>query len=318
MEGFRTPVQASPRRLSVALLLTALMPGLGHVYCGRARTGLAVWAAVLGVFLALALAWARWLFVPVLPIVVGVAAWTALQLALCFDLARTVRAHGATYRLRPLNHGLTYLAVFLGLGVLPVGGTLVYLGVARVASVEIDGYAMFPRLLPGDRLLVDRRAFAEGPPQAGELVVVAWTDRPAPGVGRVIATGGNTVHLRDGRPVIDGGALERTAVDQMRVERFGAADAARLAALDGYVEQRGERAYVVTYARRRPLTEDPPPVTLRDDEIFVLGDNRDAAIEARGFGRVSLDRVVGRPRYVWASFDDAGDPRGGRVGLSVR
>ncbi|MCB9538724.1 MAG: signal peptidase I [Myxococcales bacterium] len=318
MEGFRTPVQASPRRLSVALLLTSLMPGLGHVYCGRARTGLGIWAAVLGVFLAVALAWARWLFVPVLPIVVLVAAWTALQLALAIDLRRIVRADGADYRLRPLNHGLTYLAVFLGLGVLPVGGALVYLSVARVASVEVSGFAMFPRLLPGDRVLVDRRAFVDAPPRAGELVVVAWGDRPAPGVGRVIATGGNTVHLRDGRPVIDGGPLERTAIEQMRVARFGPADAERLAALDGYLERLGERAYVVTYARQRPLLEDPPPVVLRDDEIFVLGDNRDAALEARAFGRVSLDRVLGRPRYVWASFDVEDHARAGRVGLAVR
>ncbi len=318
MEGFRTPPRASPRRLSIALLLTALMPGLGHVYCGRARAGLSVWAAVLLLFVALTVAWARWLFVPVLPLVVLAAAWTALQLVLVFDLARTVRAEGATYRLRPLNHGLTYLAVFLGLGVLPVGGTLVYLSVTRVASVEVAGYAMFPRLLPGDRLLIDRQGFAAAPPQPGELVVVDWADRPQPGVGRVIATAGNTVHVRDGRPVIDGGTLERTAVEQMRVARFGPDDAARLAALDGYVEQRGDRAYVVTYARRRPLIEDPPPVTLRDDEVFVLGDNRDAALEARAFGRVSLDRVLGRPRYIWASFDAEGDPRGGRVGLAVR
>ncbi len=300
----------------LAGLLTVSMPGLGHIYCGRVRRGLAVWAGLLLVIIGGGLAWARWLFVPVGPLIVAAGAWVALQVVLWSDLAIFIERHGEQYQLRPVNHGLSYLAIWLGLGVLPLTVLAVVVERFMVSSVVVDDEAMFPGLLPGDRVLFERDAFTEHPPQPGELVVVARSTDP-PRVARVVAAGGETVHLRDARPVIDGVEPAHEPVEGLRVERFGADQQARLDALKGFVERRGRGAYVVTYDRAaRRAGPDPAPASLAPDEIFVLGDNRDEALARRLFGRVPLRAVQGRPRYIWVSVDDEG-LRPGRVGLEV-
>ncbi len=312
-----SPIDRRPRRLWLAALLTALMPGLGHIYCGRVRRGLLIWLALLVVTVAAVLAWTRWLFVPLGPLIVAGGAWLALQVVLWADLAGFVERHGADYRLRPVNHGLSYLAVFLGLAVLPLTVLGVVVERFMVSSVLVADGSMFPHLLPGDRVLFDRHAFDERPPQPGELVVVAADERPR--VIRVVAAGGETVHLRDARPVIDGDEPAHEPVERLAVPRFGPDLRGRLDALRGFLERRGEAPpYVVTYDRvARRAGPDPAPASLAADEIFVLGDNRDEALSARAFGRVPLQAVQGRPRYIWVSSDDEG-LRPGRVGLEVR
>lgn len=311
-----SPIDRWPRRLWLAGLLTVLMPGLGHIYCGRVRRGLLIWSGLLAVAVAAALAWARWLFVPVGPLIVAGGAWIALQVVLWADLAGFVERHGADYRLRPVNHGLSYLAIFLGLGVLPL--TVVGVVVERfmVSSLVVDDGAMFPHLLPGDRVLFERGAFDDRPPRPGDLVVVAADDRAQ--VTRVVAAGGETVHLRDARPVIDGVEPAHEPVDGLAVPLFGPELQTRLDALRGFLERRGEHdPYVVTYDRvARRTGPDPAPASLAADEIFVLGDNRDEALSRRAYGRVPLRAVQGRPRYIWVSLGDDG-LRSGRVGLEL-
>ncbi len=293
------------------------MPGLGHIYCGQVRRGLLLWSCVCGALIAALVAWGRWLFVPVMPVAVLAVSYTLLQLSITQDLSRFVRQEGDTYALRPVNHWLSYLAVFLGLAVLPLVLTAQVLGGFFVGSFEIDGHAMFPRLLPGDRVLFERDGFAEGGPRAGDLVVVQRNIGSVL-VARVIATPGHTVHLREGRPVVNGRTLDRARLGALSVPRFGLDDQARLSTLAGYVESMGERRYVVTYAQERQWLGDPPPETLGQGEYYVLADNRDAALGRRWYGKVERREVQGRPRYIWASFDDVGRARPGRVGLHIR
>lgn len=307
-----------PRRrlLPVAVGLSVLMPGLGQIYCGRVRAGLAVWGAVLAVWCFCLLVWTRWLFAPVMPALVLGLAWGALQLVLIADLVRTVRAQAPTYELRPLNHAVAYLSIFLGLGVLPVGGGWLVVTRVHVGSLEVHSTAMFPHLLPGDRVLFDRTAFAEQPPRLGELVVV---DGPqgTPIVARVVAGAGQVVQLREGRIVVDGQALTQGALEHLRVARFGPRESLQLASLEGFIEGNRGRSYIVMYDKERPVRLEPAPVELGPGEVYVAGDNRDAAVTERWHGRVRVDVIHGQPRCIWASRDEAGLDRPGRAGLEI-
>ena len=314
MDTYRLRSARAPRHFGVAAALSLLSPGLGHIYCGLLRRGLAVWTICLSILLVMLFGWARWLFVPVVPLVILGMAAAATQLALIGDLHRWCARHGADYTLHPLNHPVAYLGLFLGLWVLPLvlaGG-----GVASwyVGSLEVRDEGMFPRLLVGDRVLFERDAYVARAPAPGELVVVGAAGRPGT-VGRVIATEGSVVQLRDAQPVVDGEPVLRRRVEGLRVPRFGVGpQAASLASLEGYLERAGAREYLVTYGRVRPPTPDPSPITLGPDELFVVGDNRDKGL----VGRYPRSAVRGRPRYVWSSFDERGERRDGRVGLEVR
>jgi signal peptidase I len=45
------------------------------------------------------------------------------------------------------------------------------------------------------------------------------------------------------------------------------------------------------------------PRTLPKDTFFMMGDNRDKSHDSRYFGPVSREKLIGRPLFVYWSFD---------------
>ena len=270
---------------------------------------------VLCIALAAAVFWARWFFLPDVPLILGGVALLALDAVLIADLWRWIRQDGALYQLRPVNHPLTYIGVSLGLGALPVFVAATIIGHGYVGSTRVENYAMFPAFLPGDAVLFDRAAYADRAPANGELVVVRRGTELQ--VVRVIATGGQTVRLFDGRPSVIGRPIARRPLADLHVPRFADSDRARLADLDGFWEVNGARQYVVTYEKGL-LARPTLSLTLAEGEFFVLGDNRDAMRQPLSNGRVRRTDILGRPQCIWASTDDSFGARPGRAGLGVR
>lgn len=316
---FRIAHPPAPRSFVLALILTLLMPGLGHVYCGELGRGLRYWGLSFGTLLMAFGTWLHWLYVPWLPLGVLLLAWAFFVGVLASDLWRIINHHhegGRRYVLRQSNHGVVYLSLFLGLwaGPLLLGQHIVRR--ARVGVVAIEDREMFPKLLEGDRVLYDRAGYRERPPTAGDLVVVRWNSG-ALRVARVIATGGHTVSLQGGHPHVDGAPVPWSPVEDLRVPALGdGPEALELAGMTAYAEVPGEDAYVVTYGAAPPT--DPPPAVLAPGELFVMGDNRAEVLEGGRFGRVAADAVLGRPRFVFASHTPEGVLRDGRIGWPVR
>ena len=137
--------------------------------------------------------------------------------------------------------------------------------------LRIPSASMEPALRRGDRILVRHshdgaRRLARDVDRGDVLVLHA----PEPGrplvVKRVIGLPGETIEAVDGQIAID----NRTLL----VERW-LPEAER--------EIGGAAARSVDIERTR----------IGEDQVFVLGDNRDASVDSRNFGPVGLDDVVG-------------------------
>ncbi len=136
---------------------------------------------------------------------------------------------------------------------------------ARAFFVEpfrIDSASMKPTLEAGDQVLVDKRAYRDGLPRRGELVVFEAPRTGEVTLKRAIGLPGDTVGLEDGVLVVNGRRQREPYADPEAIDSvyFG-------------------------------------PVTVRRGSVFVLGDNRGDSIDSRDFGAIAQDDLIGRVRF---------------------
>ncbi len=140
---------------------------------------------------------------------------------------------------------------------------LVQTFVAEAVRVRFD--SMAPTIAAGDVVVIDRLTYRFRDPRIGEMVV---TEDPRSGVTivkRVVAVGGDSVGIEDGRLVRNGAPVPDPHADSSM--------------MDGYFHG---------------------PVVVPEGEVFLLGDNRDTSIDSRAFGTVDVDEVQGRViGHVW-------------------
>ena len=130
-------------------------------------------------------------------------------------------------------------------------------------QVRISGNSMQPLLEASDVVLVNRLAYDLGKPKRYDVVVFGSEDRKN-NVKRVIGLPGETVQIIGGLVYIDGAPLE----DESGMEQVSLAGRAG------------------------------SPITLGEDEYFLLGDNRDSSEDSRfaNVGNVKADQIQGK---VW-------------------
>jgi signal peptidase I len=147
---------------------------------------------------------------------------------------------------------------------------------------------MLPTIEVNDRVMVNKLAYQWGDPQRGDVVVFrdpreGDLDESVPeavirsvleAVGirtrghddlikRVIGLPGETVEVRDNQVVVDGVPIEEPYLPEV-------------------------------------FMPDEPPITLGPDEVFVMGDNRNASFDSRRFGPIPLEDLIGEAFFtIW-------------------
>lgn len=156
--------------------------------------------------------------------------------------------------------------------------------------------SMEPTLVPGDRVVVDMRAYGvrvpftqlamwDGDtPSRGDVVVFRSPSDGVRLIKRVVAIGGDRVDLVEGRLAINGTPL---------------------AAHPGAPEDFGEVQVLLNLdAGGGPALQD---LRVPDGQVLVLGDHRGASIDGRYFGFVPAAAIYGQARGVfWRSGDGFG------------
>jgi len=133
--------------------------------------------------------------------------------------------------------------------------------VHRLAYTDIDPDALW-NALPWEHRAGHDQIFVPAPPERGDIIVVrppiATTE---PYIKRVIGLPGERVTFREGLVFINGMALT-----------------------EPYIEG------AVTSCLHRPWCS----LTVPEDAVFVLGDNRQDSTDSRSFGTVPNDRIIGQ------------------------
>lgn len=140
---------------------------------------------------------------------------------------------------------------------------------------EVSGHSMEPTLSDGDNLIVDKISYRFNDPQRFDIIVFPFQYKDNTFyIKRIIGLPGETVQIKDGVIYINGEVLE---------EHYG----------KEVMEKSGLAA---------------EPITLADDEYFVLGDNRNASSDSRepSVGSIKRENIIGRAWLRIWPFDSFG------------
>ncbi len=171
-------------------------------------------------------------------------------------------------------------------------------------SVLADWYvvptgSMKPTILEGDRVFVWKsayqfripfskiRLFRTGNPVRGDVVVIRNPDGGSvPFVKRLIGMPGDTIELKNETLFINGKPqkmvlLPPRVLDDGRTVLLG-------------TEYLGRRPHPIRILPELPALRNFGPITVPDDEVFLMGDNRDESRDARFFGTRPVSDLLGR------------------------
>jgi len=307
------------RSVPVAVLLSVAMPGLGHLYCGRLTLAPVFWLLSL-------LGWAVFL------IGFGTGglelgfAYPAMLIAILLVWAASGVHAGLTarklkegYRLRGYNLWYFYLLVWILCSALPNWGLWKYTRSSVLATYPLMADSMAPTLLPGDWILVDRRAAALDDLTHG--TVVAAVD---PGDGttvRILRVAGleeDVLELTPTRALLNGEKVTRRELQEETLHRKTPEGTWSDQAVLRVEEESGPLKYNLFF--------DPDPASRRTarlkaeaGQVILLGDNRIDAIDSTVFGPVAVESLLGRAILVRRSWDPkTREWRKERKGMEIR
>ena len=160
-----------------------------------------------------------------------------------------------------------------------------------IQAFRIPSESMLDTLLVGDQLFVNRFEYGPKipfthvrlpglhPPRRGDVIVFQFPQDPGKDfIKRCIATGGDSVELREKQVYVNGRRL-------------------------------AEPYAIHSDQAVRPAGLDPRdnfgPMTVPPGELFMMGDNRDNSNDSRFWGGVALDYVKGRALLIYWSWDAA-------------
>lgn len=165
------------------------------------------------------------------------------------------------------------LKTIMQIGFYLVIGFVLSFGVKQfIEPTVVVGDSMYPTLKDGEYMLNYKKAYNNDEVELGDVVIVHLKDEGYPDqflIKRVVGLPNDVIEIIEGDVHLNGELLsEEYAEDKMR--------------------HTADMKYV-----------------LNDDEVFVLGDNRNNSLDSRNFGPITLDEIRGEVVLRLMPFDQS-------------
>jgi signal peptidase I len=283
----------------VAVALSFLSAGVGHIYCGRIYKGLLLYFAWFVIPLAVSIGALIQASIGTLVglILIPSFAVVALYFYAAADAYSVAKATGPEYRLKDYNRASIYWLLIVVELVYPVALTT---GVREFLfeAFYLPERSMAPNFLAGDRILVNKLASRKEFPERGDVIVFR-NPEPEGGrvfINRVIGVAGDRVVINGNTIEVNGKLLERERVPAESL------DAIRNQ-IDGHVfyESLSGARYQIMIKGAKTNQDNALSMDLvvPPRSVFVMGDNRTRSKDSRHFGSIHVGDVIGYVDYLY-------------------
>lgn len=128
--------------------------------------------------------------------------------------------------------------------------------------IRVDGASMEPTLTNGELVIVNKLSYRLGEPARGDIIVFHFPVDPSKEfIKRVVGLPGDQVSIHDGVIFINGQRLEEPYISI-------------------------DTNYLGEW-------------TVEQDQLFVLGDNRNNSLDSHNWGTVPMDYVIGKALFIY-------------------
>ena len=188
------------RRPWLAVVLSLVMPGVGHIYSGRFPKGLVF---LFLCFIPITLLQAGRAFELFGPGIIGIisllTAAPIIQLVAIVDSYYVAKHTRPDYELKDYNRWYLYVILVLINTASSLDAAL-SLRSNYIEAFRVPAASCYPTIVPGDRFLANKIAYNHSDPKRGDLVVfLNPQDRRMNYIKRVAAIAGDTVEIKDGQ-----------------------------------------------------------------------------------------------------------------------
>lgn len=288
----------------LAVTLSVIMAGLGHIYCGRIVKGLilAFISCILIPFIFGAFSVSH-SSIRIAVIIIALLTSSVIWLFAIIDSGYIAKRTTESYILKDYNRWYVYaILILMGTG----GSTQIAFNVRTILleAFRVPVASNYPTMIPNDRFLANKIAYKSSDPQKGDLIVfINPEDRRQNYIKRIVAVAGETMEIRNGELYVNDQKLSRqklpqSTLDDIRIQ-------IKETPLEGevYEETNGAAKYKIFLAEHK-TPGDFAKITVPEHHCFVLGDNRNLSKDSRHFGPVPLATIKGRADYLYFPAKD--------------
>ncbi|MFJ7829208.1 signal peptidase I [Peribacillus sp. NPDC046944] len=143
------------------------------------------------------------------------------------------------------------------------------------APIVVDGESMMPTLQDHERIVLTKFGTSIGSIDRFDIVVFHATE-DKDYIKRVIGLPGDHIEYKDDTLYINGKKYDEPYLDE-------------------YKEEMGGEPLTGSFK----LEEVSGSMTVPDDHLFVMGDNRQNSLDSREIGPVSIEEIVGKANLVY-------------------